>query len=446
MLALVWLAATVWDAIRGERTDAVFWTGFTLIVVALVGVAWLTVRAARRFLRTPDPAVEAAERGDPEALALLDKHRPLVRVDRQYDYRLLAAESAVENEGNLLRRFEGDVIAGGCETPPLNLALLTNYPSGLEPRDDDCISMAPDHQGDARRWERRTDQTACVYGRVVEDGNRIWLQYWFWLYYNPKHLFGFGKHEGDWEMVQIGLSENGDPEVATYAQHDHGETRKFQQGSREMDLAGDRPIVYIAPYSHASYFKGGVTHPYAGGIDQAVYAFEDADPPVVPFGEWVCWKGRWGNSERTIARRIGNGPRSPAWQRPKWSRPETWHKRMGRRRPRVALGRAVHWLGTRTFPPPPELESVQSDGDRLHVRYRLGGRGLRRARHMYLTVHDGPHVIATRMVRNAAPAETGQGAETLLLSDPLDRLTVYASAFNWLRQRSNLSDPRTNQA
>ena len=146
-----------------------------------------------------------------------------------------------------------------------------------------------------------------------------------------------------------------------------------------MDLVGHRPVVYIAPQPHASYFKGGVTHPYLVGIDQAVHPFEDGpnDPDlrVVPFGEWVNGKGRWGNSERSIARRIGNGPPSPSCQGPKSDRPAAWHRRMSVRWWRVRLGRVIHRLGKRTFPLPPQLLEIQRDGNHVHVHYRAPAQG-----------------------------------------------------------------------
>ena len=241
-------------------------------------------------------------------------------------------------------------------------------------------------------------------------------------------------------MVEIAPGPSGDPEVATHAQHEAGETRRFKQGPGTFDLVGQRPVVYIAPYSHASYFKGGITHPYLVGIDQAVYPFEggpnDSELRVVPFGEWVKWKGRWGNSERTIARRIGNGPPSPSCQGPKWDRPAVLASPDGHA-PwlRVPFGRAIHWLGRHTYPPPPQLREVRRDGNRVHVHYLLLSKRLRRARHLYLTVHDGDYVIASRPVRKPGR----EGHETLVLSGHPGAVTVYASAFNRLRQRSDLT-------
>jgi hypothetical protein len=365
--------------------------------------------------------------------ALLDLHRPLLRFDPQYDYRLLAAESAVNNPGNLLRRFDGGVIARSGGSPPLTIDTLSSYPAGLDQRRDDCLSMTPDYPGDARRMEWEDEHRGRIYGRVVEDEGRTWLQYWFWLYYNPKNLFGFGKHEGDWEMVQVGLGAGGEPVEATYAQHDTGEARRWN--ASEMEFAPDdpmRPVVYVAPLSHASYFEPD-THPYVLGIDHPFGGGPPADLPVVDFGDWKHWKGRWGNSERTIARRVGNGPSSPAHQGDKWRSPTAWHRRMRHRRARVLLGRAMHVAGRGTFPAAPRITPGAPAGGRVDVAWELGTP--RRGRHLYLTIHEQHFVIANRIVRDAKPA----GTTEVLLPQGRRPSSVMASVYNGLRQRSEVT-------
>ncbi|MGH2985369.1 MAG: hypothetical protein ACRDLO_01610 [Solirubrobacterales bacterium] len=147
-------------------------------------------------------------------LVLLERYKPLLRFDRQYDYRLASVLGIVENPGNLLRTADGEVIARVGGDPALTLELLTAYPDGREPRTDDCLCEGPDVLGDARRMEDDPRYAGRLYGLVIRgDGGRDWLQYWFWLYYNPKNLFGFGKHEGDWEMIQLGLGAGEQPEV-----------------------------------------------------------------------------------------------------------------------------------------------------------------------------------------------------------------------------------------
>jgi hypothetical protein len=371
---------------------------------------------------------EPRERYDQE---LLDRHRPLLLFDPQYDYRVLAAESAVENEGNLLRRFDGEVLARSRGDPELSLELLTRYPAGVEADPDDSIAMSPDYAGDSRRMERSDRHRGRIYARVVDDGTLTWCQYWFWLYYNPKNLLGFGKHEGDWEMVQVGL-RHGEPEVASYAQHDSGEARPFGKG---MDLVpGDalRPIAYVAPLSHASYFEAR-THPYFIGIDDPRGDGPRRELPVVPFGDWVNWEGRWGSGERGIARRIGFGPNSPARQGLKWRDPGAWHARLRYRRVRVLLGEVMHRLGALTSPSAPGISEATRSGRQVKVSWELRGAGPRRGAHLYITVHERHLVIASRVVRNA-PA---QDSTTLITSPDRQPEEVLVSAFNGLRQRSD---------
>ena len=94
-----------------------------------------------------------------------------------------------------------------------------------------------------------------IYGRVVNGSDgRTWLQYWFWLYYNPKNLFGFGKHEGDWEMVQVGLGADGTPELLSYAQLKRGDARKWS--SSDVSFATRR-----SGYDRLSTWRRDPTRP-----------------------------------------------------------------------------------------------------------------------------------------------------------------------------------------
>jgi hypothetical protein len=370
---------------------------------------------------------------------LLERYRPELRYDRQYDYRVTAVETIVDNPGNLLRRGDGEVIARAGGHPSLTLDVLTAYPAGVSPDRDDCLAEAPDYLGDARRMEPELRYTSRVYGRCVDDGGRTWLQYWFWLYYNPKNLFGFGKHEGDWEMMQLGLGAHGRPEVATYAQHDSGEARRVSGDQLEFvaDGADWHPVVYVAPLSHASYFEAQ-SHPYLIGIDHPYGDGPKASPPIAEFGAWNAWPGHWGSSERVIAGRIGNGPASPGNQGRKWTSPARWHGSMRRRWARVLLGTWVHALGTLSFPPSPEIDArIEHIGPDAHavIKYRLAGRGFRQARHLYITVHDGDNVIASRALKGARTP----GRSTVRLPYSPEHCVVYASAFNRLRQRSDLA-------
>jgi hypothetical protein len=367
-------------------------------------------------------------------LALLERHRPLLRYDRQYDHRVTSALGAVENPGNVLRRWDGEVIARAGGEPALSLERLDSYPAGLEPHPDDCLAFAPDYPGDARRMEADERYAGRLYGHAVEDGGRLWLQYWLWLYYNPKNLFGFGKHEGDWEVVMIGLDADLEPEIAVYSQHASGEARRFADGKVELaEREGSRrPVVYVASLSHACYFEPG-THVYSAiGVDHAYGDGPEELLPVERPGRWARWPGRWGSSEHVIAQRLGNGPEGPARQG-KWRAPARFAAKARRCLLLRLAGRALHSLGEATYPPPPVLEA-RLDEDRCVVDYRLQSSGQRRARHLYLTLHAGERVIASRAVR----APGANGSEVLVVPEGAAPDAVWASAFNRLRQRSDL--------
>jgi hypothetical protein len=376
-----------------------------------------------------------------EQLELLECHKPLLCFDRQYDFRPVAIEGAFENAGNLLCTRYGEAIAGVGARPALSLSALTAYPEGLVADKRDALQLAPNVVGDSRTMEFDQRLGGRLYGRVVEDGGRVWLQYWFWLYYNPKNLFGFGRHEGDWEIVQIGLDREGRPELATYAQHGSGEARRFGRDridTRELDGRA-HPIAYVAPLSHASYFEDHA-HPYLLGVDNPAGGGPDPWLPVEGFGPWVHWGGRWGRSDQGIPGVLRKGPRGPAHQNPKWSNPDRFHRRMRRRRPRALLGRLTRQLGRATYPRPPRL-TAKAEGTVCRVRFELDNTSTRHARHLYLTVHDAERrVLAGRVVRRADRLGEGQRTVVLHLPEQPAPHAVCGSTYNRLRQRSDLAE------
>jgi hypothetical protein len=376
-----------------------------------------------------------------EQLELLETHKPLLCFDRQYDFRPVAVEGAFENAGNLLCTRYGEAIAGVGASPALSLAALSEYPEGLLAGKRDALQLAPNLVADSRAMELDQRLGGRLYGRVVEDGGRTWLQYWFWLYYNPKNLFGFGSHEGDWEMVQIGLDARGRPELATYAQHGSGEARRF--GRDRIDTRGldgrAHPVVYVAPLSHASYFEDHA-HPYLLGLDNPAGGGPDPWLPVEAFGPWAHWEGHWGRSDRGIPGILRKGPRGPAHQNPKWASPETFHRRMRRRKPRALLGRLMRLLGRPTYPRPPRLEAAV-DGSVCRVRFALDQAGARRSRHLHVTVHDAERrVLAARVIRRADRLQDRERTVVLHLPERPAPDSVCGSTYNRLRQRSDVAE------
>jgi hypothetical protein len=101
---------------------------------------------------------------------------------------------------------------------------------------------------------------ATVYGRVARDGNRIVLQYWL-FYYDNLYRYPFlplgtiwQSHEGDWEVVNVVLSNAKRPLSVGLSAHCSGETRPWAETERR----DGQPTVYVALGSHANYFEPGL--------------------------------------------------------------------------------------------------------------------------------------------------------------------------------------------
>jgi hypothetical protein len=150
----------------------------------------------------------------------------------------------------------------------------------------------------------------CGYHRVVDGGSLWWHQFWMFYLYNPKKYAGFGEHEGDWEMVQLGCRDpEGDvPILMTLSQHDGGEKREFWR----CELDGDgSPKVFVARDSHANYpsVHRDVSDVADGKIGRIPVRWLD-------FGPWAAWPGTWGNSD--------NSP-GPLMTRRAWQAPHAYH-------------------------------------------------------------------------------------------------------------------------
>jgi hypothetical protein len=152
------------------------------------------------------------------------------------------------------------------------------------------------------------------YTRMVERAGLFWHQYWLWYLYNPWAVGGVGKHEGDWEFVQLGCAdkEGNKPVLVTYSQHHSGSKREFWAVSQ----SNKRPIVYVARDSHANYLA-----PIDNFEDRANGKGKRLDTiEWRPFAKWAEWNGRWGNSTGD-----GKSPESPGRQLTRWKTPELFH-------------------------------------------------------------------------------------------------------------------------
>jgi len=357
----------------------------------------------------------------------LERHRPALVYDPQEAYRAMSAASLTDNPGNTLERKSGSVVARAGAG--LSLALLSTY----RVEAGDRLDAFGDPLPASRRFQADPAYHERVYGRVAEDDDRVWLQYWLWCYYNPKHLLGFGRHEGDWELVQIGLDGAGEPELLTYSQHSGAEARRWEDQEPHED---DHPVVYVAPLSHACYFEAGA-HPYVIGIDNPDDTLRPVLPRVEPLGDWKGWTGRWGASTGVLGGRFGGlSPASPARQGQKWDSPSAWHTRARAATP-LRRGRAiVRQAGKATYPKLTALSATRTGGA-VHVSYELDRATLRRASRLLVTLH--PADRPRQVLASETPEVSGRaGTVELPLPEASEgELIARASAFNELRQRSD---------
>ena len=238
----------------------------------------------------------------------------------------------------------------------------------------------------------------------------LWLQYWFFYYDNPQNvpIFG-GKHEGDWEMIQIRLDHDGAPQQVVYGRHTSGDQERCPWSLVEKDADDpDAPIVYVANGSHANYLTEGphqVPPLPSDGTDGAIRArptvnrIEDGSPG------WAFWPGSWSGSDDII--------RGPGAQTGKWYDPEGFAadandcpgsagasaralaspseaRESVQRRARTARSRALREASTVESP---TISAVRENG-RIRISYRLKRTPLGRTRTaLLLTARSRNHRV-----------------------------------------------------
>jgi hypothetical protein len=236
---------------------------------------------------------------------LLERFAPVLRYDSQGSFfadsaRMMTDHVASDgSSSNSLKRAGGEVLAaakpkGGQAQLTIDFLAARSYGDRRAVAKTDCLdAVGRDYVLAARELHRNPAYADRCYGHAIhqEDG-RVFLQYWFFYYYNDKAFLGFGLHEGDWEMVQLSLAANGRPAAMTFAQHTHAERAPW----KDVEQLAGRPVVYVARGSQASYPRPG-RHRAPIVPDQA-----DGRGARIPLAvelldaRWVGWPGRWGSS------------------------------------------------------------------------------------------------------------------------------------------------------
>ena len=322
----------------------------------------LRPRRAARADREPQPR-------SPELTALLERHRPLLRYDSLECVRADSAATicalALPGRCNSLHRADGTLIAtaapaGGEAKLELSFlgagAYADRQPASRGDHLDECGGSLA---ADALALHRDPGFADLVYGRAGHGpAGTLWLQYWLFFYFADRGHLGIEQHEGDWQLVQLGLGRDGEPRVVTLAREGGALRLAWEEVETTASADGPVAVVYPARGSHAPLPRTGT---FAAPV---VPDHNDGGGPLVrprlePIGDdgpgWVHWPGRWGATRRREYFEA-DSPRGPG------RRPEWWDPVELEREAQPWEGEGAGTLDGLAPPPAPRLRAHREDG------------------------------------------------------------------------------------
>jgi hypothetical protein len=233
-------------------------------------------------------------------------------------------------------------------------------------------------------------------------------------------------------MIQIRLGEDDVPDLAAYAQHAEAAVRPWAEVERAE--GGDRPVVYVARGSHASYFTAG-EHPLGTfgipwlvhGVDQA--NGERATPelelleikPAEQEWSWISWPGHWGGTTGGPVPVLDDSSPTGPIEHAQWHDPAALLPKAEAKQQRLAG----------TIPPPhPTLDSidVHRTADGLAIDYKATPADDEQFLGLAVTVNSEDEAgVPPKAHRIAASAPAGTAGLALPL-DPFKAYDVTVSA------------------
>ena len=315
-----------------------------------------------------------------EKLQLLKRFAPTLHFDALERWRPDLVDNYLRHSAVL---DEGDRQIPG--TPPAE-------PAMNERADEPKARLNPLERGAGVDTQKRSNEmllayggdqdlasAGVAYGRVVPDGQAVFLQYWLFYPDNPCVLPP-GRHDGDWEFVQVRAERAGDdfrPTHLTLAEHGKPVNKPISS-TAEIE-------VFVAVDSHACYFKEGANPivPLSDVCEPAGTPSGKPDVALLPVeaskADWAHWKGRWGLDRGpgtllalalhlkrtpwplTRLNKVGAGesPVSPGHQGQSWSSPGAFATRGSTRTATTTpIQRFAHFLGNATWPTEPPRVTV----------------------------------------------------------------------------------------
>ena len=313
--------------------------------------------------------------------ALLERYRPIVRYDSMESYYADWAAVISDHPGNKLLRADGSALAPGPAGDSLALALLKagEYAPGVAAQNTDYIKIVgSDYDTQAREMHARPGYGDRVHGRAVQDATGTWwLQYWFFMYYDDPGFLGFGRHEGDLEMIQLRLDAQGKPNAASYSQHRSGVRAAWEQLETAITVDGLVPVTYSARGSHANLLRTGTS------ISTRSFVPDHNDgqgyrvrPDLVLLSAaatpWALWPGSWGGTHAGgplgDAGIEANSPTAPT-RHQAWSAPAAFHASCDP--PSDDLPAPGQPMGLELARPAAPALSVESSGTSTVVHYAI---------------------------------------------------------------------------
>jgi hypothetical protein len=343
----------------------------------------------------------------PDPADLLARHLPRLRYDSQEAYFADSAAEWTDNPPNVLVRPNREVIASASPAEgEQKLSLDFLGPAAYSDVSPNDAIADPDH--DYRRQYSQVHPKKRyrnrVYGHAVSDRTgSLWLQYWFFYFYNDASFLGFGLHEGDWEMAQLRIGADGRPDLAVYAQHRHAEALAWPTVEK-VPGSEDHPVIYPGRGSHAGYFAAG-SHWTGVWFDHADGKGFSPDLTLEILGDdepaWIAWPGHWGGT-RSENPAESNSPDAP-------SRHAQW------RDPLSLLGTAEARAAAPPKPPPerpPPAPTIETRrvGNVLEIDYSVpkpeAGRPAPRAVVLNLNSPEDPLPPYSHTIRIEGPEGT----------------------------------------
>jgi hypothetical protein len=204
---------------------------------------------------------------------LLIKHRPILYLHTEENYFPSTIDFILQN--SFLQKKDKTKLLN----KPLTSSILYDSYKDQAGKDTEIV-LDP---SSLKIGQKDSLNSVPIYGLVKTIDNKTHLFYNFIYPYNGEKnvasLRNVGAHYGDIEHITVVLNQDNTVSELFYAAHGSEEGRWLKPN--EVTFEGDRPIVYVAKYSHASYPKEGVVFRFFGFGNDYTNKGTKWDPNVI---------------------------------------------------------------------------------------------------------------------------------------------------------------------